>query len=219
MRTRRLGDPELGKRIQRFMEEKDLDLSALSTRTGISDSYLGRIVRGEVTNPTLDFVLRIATGLGVKVSELVGEPIQFDEWGRYRWDIDLNLDRTLGEIVKSWQKTKKLKISDIITRGGKPLTPPYLSEVLHGRINTPGKDYLKALARGLGIPVICLHMRLLPTEIGENGQVNAGQADEYGGQINVESRFTLEALSVSQLWELLETVQKLLREKTKPRYE
>jgi transcriptional regulator with XRE-family HTH domain len=65
------GVPQLGERIKRFMEAANLDASELSARTGISTSYLSRILNGEVANPTIDFVKRIADGLGVTETELV----------------------------------------------------------------------------------------------------------------------------------------------------
>src|SRR5512145_2104152 len=68
------GVPQLGKRIKRFMAAVNLDASELSARTGISTSYLSRIVNGEVVNPTIDFVKRIATALGVTETQLVRDP-------------------------------------------------------------------------------------------------------------------------------------------------
>ena len=78
VRTKRLAAPHLGERIERLMEEKRLTQPELSARTGISVSYLNRIIRGEVLNPTVDFALRIADALGVTVSELLGQ-------GTRRW--------------------------------------------------------------------------------------------------------------------------------------
>lgn len=70
-RRKRPGVPDLGERISSFMG--DYSLSELSARSGISESYLSRIVAGHVTNPTIDFVMRISGALGVMVSELIGE--------------------------------------------------------------------------------------------------------------------------------------------------
>jgi transcriptional regulator with XRE-family HTH domain len=53
------------------MEAAQLNASELSARTGISVSYMSRIIQGEVVNPTIDFVTRIAEGLGVTESELL----------------------------------------------------------------------------------------------------------------------------------------------------
>jgi transcriptional regulator with XRE-family HTH domain len=76
MRTKRHGVPNLGERISRLMETANLNASELSARTSISVSYLTRIIRGEVVNPTIDFVSRIASGLGVTETELLREDVQ-----------------------------------------------------------------------------------------------------------------------------------------------
>lgn len=74
-RTKQRGVPTLGERITRLMEASKLNASELSARTGISVSYLSRIIQGEVVNPTIAFVMRIAAGLGVTESELLrGRP-------------------------------------------------------------------------------------------------------------------------------------------------
>ncbi len=70
-RTKKPGFPDLGNRITVLLG--DVPVSELSARTEISTSYLSRILRGQVTNPTVDFVARIAGGLGITVSELIGE--------------------------------------------------------------------------------------------------------------------------------------------------
>jgi transcriptional regulator with XRE-family HTH domain len=65
------GVPMLGERINRFMATANLNASELSARSGISTSYLSRILNGEVANPTIDFVTRIAAALGVTETKLV----------------------------------------------------------------------------------------------------------------------------------------------------
>jgi transcriptional regulator with XRE-family HTH domain len=75
-RTKRRGVPSLGERIRQLMEALQLEASELSARTGISESYLSRIIRGEVPNPTIDFVIRIATGLGVTETQLLSPELR-----------------------------------------------------------------------------------------------------------------------------------------------
>lgn len=70
-RRKQRGVPNLGERITHFMEASNLDASELSARTGISVSYLTRILRGEVVNPTIDFVIRLAAGLGMTETQLL----------------------------------------------------------------------------------------------------------------------------------------------------
>jgi transcriptional regulator with XRE-family HTH domain len=73
-RTKQRGVPALGERMTSLIEASGLNASELSARTGISVSYLTRIIQGEVVNPTIDFVIRIAAGLGVTESELLRRP-------------------------------------------------------------------------------------------------------------------------------------------------
>lgn len=74
-RTKQRGVPILGERIKSLMEATELSASELSALTRISVSYLTRILQGEVVNPTIDFVIRIAAGLGVTETELLrGRP-------------------------------------------------------------------------------------------------------------------------------------------------
>lgn len=72
VRVKGRGAPNLGKRIEQRMEERGIDSTILSSRSGISISYVNRIIHGDVANPTIDFVIRLAAALGVAVSDLVG---------------------------------------------------------------------------------------------------------------------------------------------------
>jgi transcriptional regulator with XRE-family HTH domain len=78
-RMKQRGIPTLGERMTSLMEASGLNASELSARTDISVSYLSRIIQGEVVNPTIDFVMRIAAGLGVTENELLRE----DEGDKY----------------------------------------------------------------------------------------------------------------------------------------
>lgn len=71
VRIKKSGDTALGQRLTWLMEQQGLLPTELAARTGISESYLSRLLRGTVTNPTLDFILRLAAGLGVTVTELL----------------------------------------------------------------------------------------------------------------------------------------------------
>ena len=73
------GVPELGERIKRFMATADLNASELSAGARISTGYLSRILNGEVVNPTIDIVKRIAATLGVTETELVREDVEEPE--------------------------------------------------------------------------------------------------------------------------------------------
>ena len=72
-RFKKPGIPNLGDRINHLMSQSNMNAAELSARSGISSSYLSRILQGGTTNPTIDFVVRIGGGLGVTVSELIGQ--------------------------------------------------------------------------------------------------------------------------------------------------
>jgi len=61
---------DVGKRISAWRRRHGFSQGAISRRAGIDPSYLSRIENGKV-HPTVEMVLRIASGLGVSLSELV----------------------------------------------------------------------------------------------------------------------------------------------------
>ncbi len=63
----------LGLRIRRLREEQDLSLSDLEKKSGVTKGYLSQIERGEAINPSLEAVRKIAQGLEVQITDLIGE--------------------------------------------------------------------------------------------------------------------------------------------------
>ena len=112
-KTKKEGVPDLGKRITDFMGT-ELKLSDLSAKSGISPSYLSRIVNGEVTNPTIDFAMRISRGLGITVSELIGETQKTPE-GINRAQLIIAFDQleearnTLRNVIFDQSRQEELK--------------------------------------------------------------------------------------------------------------
>src|SRR5829696_6913525 len=68
--------PALGPRIRSLREGMDLSLRELATRSGVSAPMLSQVERGE-TSPTLQVAARIASGLDLKLSQL----LRLDEGG------------------------------------------------------------------------------------------------------------------------------------------
>ncbi len=66
---------DLGKRIRELREARELTLSALATKTGITKPYLWRIERGDKTHPSLATLTKIADALGVSVADLVSDDV------------------------------------------------------------------------------------------------------------------------------------------------
>jgi transcriptional regulator with XRE-family HTH domain len=64
----------LGTRIRDLRERSGLTLGDLERACGVSKGYLSQLEGGKASNPTIVAVTKIAQGLGVSVSELLGEP-------------------------------------------------------------------------------------------------------------------------------------------------
>ncbi|PRB00972.1 helix-turn-helix domain-containing protein [Microbacterium sp. MYb64] len=64
---------QLPSRLRRAREKRDLTLSEVSSRTGISSSTLSRLESGQ-RRPTIELVLRVAMALEVPLADLVAAP-------------------------------------------------------------------------------------------------------------------------------------------------
>lgn len=61
----------LGRRIRQLRELKGQSLSGLADDADVSKSYLAKLERGEIDNPGLKTLYRIAVALGVTLAELL----------------------------------------------------------------------------------------------------------------------------------------------------
>jgi transcriptional regulator with XRE-family HTH domain len=68
--------PAIGPRVKALREAMDLSLRDLATRSGVSAPMLSQVERGE-TSPTLQVAARIASGLELRLSQL----LRLDESG------------------------------------------------------------------------------------------------------------------------------------------
>ncbi len=62
---------KLGARVRKLRRERALTLEALAERSGVSRAMISKLERGE-KNPTLVVAAKVAEGLGVTLSQLVG---------------------------------------------------------------------------------------------------------------------------------------------------
>jgi len=60
------------KRLTKVREEAGLSKNTLSEKAGLSQSYLVRLEQGE-RNPTLETLVRLAHGLEIPLSDLLGD--------------------------------------------------------------------------------------------------------------------------------------------------
>jgi transcriptional regulator with XRE-family HTH domain len=63
MKLRREGSTQLGVGLRQKRKESGKTLTEMARATGISQSYLSRIERGDVTNPTIETVFRVLDAL------------------------------------------------------------------------------------------------------------------------------------------------------------
>ncbi|MBP3851271.1 MAG: helix-turn-helix domain-containing protein [Erysipelotrichaceae bacterium] len=56
--------------IQEFIHSKNISIRELARRSGLSNSYLARIVSGEDTNPSLEAVRKLASAMGMSSKDL-----------------------------------------------------------------------------------------------------------------------------------------------------
>ncbi len=68
-------DETIGSRIRRYRAEAGLTPAELAERASISRSYLSELESGADGRPSADTLYKIASALGVAMSDLLGRPI------------------------------------------------------------------------------------------------------------------------------------------------
>lgn len=74
----------IGNRVKSLRLEKKMSLSELAEQAGVAKSYLSSLERNLQTNPSIQFLEKIASVLNVPVDNLIHEEIDLDsldsEW-------------------------------------------------------------------------------------------------------------------------------------------
>ena len=68
----------IGDRVKKLRLEKKMSLSELAEKAGVAKSYLSSLERNLQTNPSIQFLEKIATVLSVPVDHLIHEQINKD---------------------------------------------------------------------------------------------------------------------------------------------
>lgn len=63
----------IGDRVKKFRQEKKMSLSELAEQAGVAKSYLSSLERNLQRNPSIQFLEKIASVLGVPVDNLINE--------------------------------------------------------------------------------------------------------------------------------------------------
>ncbi len=74
----------IGERVKKLREEKKMSMTELAERAGVAKSYLSSLERNLQTNPSIQFLEKIAIVLGVPVDVLLFDELKRDtldsEW-------------------------------------------------------------------------------------------------------------------------------------------
>ena len=81
----------IGERIKKYRQERKLSMSELAERAGVAKSYLSSIERNLQSNPSVQFLEKVSSVLGVSVNTLL-----HDEGS----DTEKSLDPDWANLVK-----------------------------------------------------------------------------------------------------------------------
>src|SRR5690625_7838327 len=63
--------PLIGERIEKLRQEKKMSIAELAEKANVAKSYLSSIERSLQVNPSIQFIKKISSVLGVSVNELL----------------------------------------------------------------------------------------------------------------------------------------------------
>jgi XRE family transcriptional regulator of biofilm formation len=75
----------IGERIRDFRMKRGLSLTELASRAGVAKSYVSSVERGLQLNPSIQFLHKVSTVLGVNVETLINENTDSDEKMDTEW--------------------------------------------------------------------------------------------------------------------------------------
>ncbi|MFC4023868.1 helix-turn-helix domain-containing protein [Oceanobacillus longus] len=68
----------IGETIKKLRQEKRMSISELAEKAGVAKSYLSSIERNLQSNPSIQFIEKISTVLGVSVNDVINENESID---------------------------------------------------------------------------------------------------------------------------------------------
>lgn len=86
----------IGPRIKKYRTQRNLSLSELAERAGVAKSYLSSIERNLQSNPSVQFLEKVSTVLGITVNTLLNEQSETD-----LDDLDLEWTKLVQDAMKS----------------------------------------------------------------------------------------------------------------------
>lgn len=79
---------EIGKRIQQLRSDKGMSISELAERAEVAKSYISNVERGLQSNPSIQFLEKVASALDVSIhSILYNNPTQTEQLLDNDWQL------------------------------------------------------------------------------------------------------------------------------------
>ncbi|PGT87607.1 MULTISPECIES: helix-turn-helix domain-containing protein [Bacillaceae] len=94
----------IGPRIKKYRTQKNLSLSELAERAGVAKSYLSSIERNLQSNPSVQFLEKVSSVLGVPVNTLLNEQNETDPE-----ELDLEWTKLVQDAMKSGVSKEQFK--------------------------------------------------------------------------------------------------------------
>ncbi|MCH1624872.1 helix-turn-helix domain-containing protein [Ferdinandcohnia quinoae] len=95
----------IGQRIKAYRMQKKLSLSELADRAGVAKSYLSSIERNLQSNPSIQFLEKISSVLGVSVNTLLHE----EDHENQIEELDSDWTQLVHEAMKSGVSKQEFK--------------------------------------------------------------------------------------------------------------
>ncbi|MCM3440988.1 helix-turn-helix domain-containing protein [Metabacillus halosaccharovorans] len=94
----------IGPRIKKYRTQKNLSLSELAERAGVAKSYLSSIERNLQSNPSVQFLEKVSSVLGVSVNTLLNEQNETDPE-----ELDIEWTKLVQDAMKSGVSKEQFK--------------------------------------------------------------------------------------------------------------
>ncbi|RYG74376.1 helix-turn-helix domain-containing protein [Lentibacillus lipolyticus] len=95
----------IGEKIKQLRKEQGLSISELAGRAGVAKSYLSSIERSIQKNPSIQFIEKISSVLGVSANDLIWE----NKSGQTGEELDDEWLAIVREAIKSGMTKEQLK--------------------------------------------------------------------------------------------------------------
>ncbi len=142
--------------LQAMLREKGMTQADLAMESGVSESTVGDVCRGETGHPNPGILDAFAKALDVKMTRLLAElPLHEHKDGSMESKQD---GKALGDLIRRIMEEKEIPISRLATAAG--ISASTVGQIIRGEINIPPPNRIEGIARALGVPASRLQATL-----------------------------------------------------------